>query len=69
MRKALAAKSASPHDGASDDLITPSHGAIVIPYEIAAKVPEAAGTVRPPRDADLDIARSKDFSLEKLKKR
>nr|WP_276543038.1 RraA family protein [Bradyrhizobium elkanii] len=52
----------------SDDLIhADSHGAIVIPYEVAAKLPEAAELCGRRETPILDIARSKDFSLEKLK--
>ena len=37
----------------SDDLIhADQHGAIVIPIDIAAKIPDACRTLRPPRDAD-----------------
>jgi regulator of RNase E activity RraA len=52
----------------SDDLIhADSHGAIVIPHELAEKVPEAAELCGRREAPILEIARSKDFSLEKLK--
>jgi hypothetical protein len=52
----------------SDDLIhADSHGAIVIPYDIAAKLPEAAELCGRRETPILEIARSKDFTLEKLK--
>jgi len=52
----------------SDDLIhADRHGAIVIPYEIAAKLPEAAELCARREMPILEIARAKDFSLEKLK--
>ena len=52
----------------SDDLIhADRHGAIVIPIDIAAKLPDAAELCGRREAPILDIARSKDFSLEKLK--
>lgn len=52
----------------SDDLIhADSHGAIVIPLELAAKLPEAAELCGRREMPILEIARSPDFSLEKLK--
>ena len=52
----------------SDDLIhADSHGAIVIPHDIAAKVPDACELCARRETPILEIARSKDFSLEKLK--
>jgi regulator of RNase E activity RraA len=52
----------------SDDLIhADSHGAIVIPIELAAKLPEAAELCGRREAPILAIARSPDFSLEKLK--
>ena len=52
----------------SDDLIhADRHGAVVIPLDIAAKVPEAAELCGRRETPILDIARSKDFTLEKLK--
>ena len=44
-----------------------SHGAIVIPVEIAAKVPDACELCARRETPILEIARAKDFSLEKLK--
>ncbi|MGE5159045.1 MAG: RraA family protein, partial [Gemmatimonas sp.] len=44
-----------------------SHGAIVIPKEIAAQVPAAAELCGRREQPILEIARSPDFSLEKLK--
>ena len=43
------------------------HGAIVIPYELAAKLPDACDLCARRETPILEIARSKDFSLEKLK--
>src|SRR6187402_2922605 len=52
----------------SDDLIhADQHGAIVIPLDIAAKIPEAAELCGRRETPILDIARSPDFTLEKLK--
>src|SRR6202007_1889626 len=52
----------------ADDLIhSDRHGAIGIPYDIAAKLPEAAELCGRRETPILEIARSKDFSLEKLK--
>jgi regulator of RNase E activity RraA len=52
----------------SDDLIhADQHGAIVIPLDIAAKLPEAAELCGRRETPILEIARSPDFSLEKLK--
>jgi regulator of RNase E activity RraA len=52
----------------SDDLIhADSHGAIVIPIEVAAKLPEAAELCGRREAPILEIARSPNFSLEKLK--
>ncbi|MBV8920037.1 MAG: RraA family protein, partial [Bradyrhizobium sp.] len=52
----------------SDDLIhADRHGAIVIPIEIAAKLPEACELCGRREAPILEIARSADFSLEKLK--
>jgi len=52
----------------SDDLIhADRHGAIVIPIELAAKIPDAAELCGRRETPILEIARSEDFSLEKLK--
>ena len=52
----------------SDDLIhADSHGAIVIPIDIAAKLPEAAELCGRRETPILEIARSSSFTLEKLK--
>ena len=52
----------------SDDLIhADQHGAIVIPTDIAAKIPDACELCARRETPILEIARSKDFSLEKLK--
>jgi regulator of RNase E activity RraA len=52
----------------SDDLIhADQHGAIVIPTDIAAKIPEAAELCGRRETPILEIARSPDFTLEKLK--
>jgi regulator of RNase E activity RraA len=52
----------------SDDLIhADQHGAIVIPVDIAAKIPEAAELCGRRETPILEIARSPDFTLEKLK--
>jgi regulator of RNase E activity RraA len=51
-----------------DDLIhADSHGAIVIPHDIAAKIPDAAELCGRRETPILEIARSPDFTLEKLK--
>ena len=52
----------------SDDLIhADRHGAIVIPLDVAAKLPEAAELCGRRETPILESARSPDFSLEKLK--
>ena len=52
----------------SDDLIhADSHGAIVIPVNIADKIPAACDLLARREEVILTIARSKDFSIEKLK--
>jgi regulator of RNase E activity RraA len=52
----------------SDDLIhADRHGAIVIPSEFAAKLPDAAELCGRRETPILEIARSPDFTLEKLK--
>ena len=52
----------------SDDLIhADRHGAIVIPYDLAAKLPDACELCGRRETPILEIARSRDFSLEKLK--
>jgi regulator of RNase E activity RraA len=52
----------------SGDLIHADlHGAIVIPFDIAPKLPDAADLCARRETPILEIARSKDFSLEKLK--
>jgi regulator of RNase E activity RraA len=52
----------------SDDLIhADQHGAIMIPFDIAAKIPDAAELCGRRETPILDIARSKDFSLDRLK--
>ncbi len=52
----------------SGDLIhADRHGAIVIPPDAAAKLPAAAELLARREDVILDIARSKDFTIEKLK--
>jgi regulator of RNase E activity RraA len=52
----------------SDDLIhADRHGAIVIPRDVAVKLPEAAELCGRREAPILEIARSPDFSLEKLK--
>jgi len=44
-----------------------AHGAIVIPHDIAAKIPDAAELCGRRETPILEIARSPDFTLEKLK--
>ena len=44
-----------------------SHGAIAIPVEVADKLPAAAELLARREEVILTIARSKDFSIEKLK--
>jgi regulator of RNase E activity RraA len=52
----------------SDDLIhADSHGAIVIPLDIASKLPDAAELCGRRETPILEIARSSSFTLEKLK--
>jgi regulator of RNase E activity RraA len=52
----------------SGDLIhADRHGAIVIPLDVAAKLPDAAELCGRRETPILDIARSSSFSLEKLK--
>ena len=52
----------------SGDLIhADQHGAVVIPTDIAAKLPDAAELCGRRETPILDIARSSSFSLEKLK--
>jgi regulator of RNase E activity RraA len=52
----------------SDDLIhADQHGAVVIPFDVAAKLPEAAELCGRRETPILDIARSPAFTLEKLK--
>jgi regulator of RNase E activity RraA len=52
----------------SDDLIhADCHGAVVIPLDVAAKVPDAAELCGRRETPILEIARSSSFSLEKLK--
>jgi regulator of RNase E activity RraA len=52
----------------SGDLIhADRHGAIVIPFDTAAKLPEAAELLGRREAVILEIARSKEFTIEKLK--
>jgi len=52
----------------SGDLIhADRHGAIVIPFDVAAKLPEAAELLGRREAVILEIARAKDFTIEKLK--
>jgi regulator of RNase E activity RraA len=52
----------------SDDLIhADRHGAVVIPVDLAEKLPAAAELCGRREQPILEIARSPDFSLEKLK--
>ena len=52
----------------SGDLVhADRHGAVVIPLDVAAKVPDAAELCGRRETPILEIARSKDFTLEKLK--
>ena len=52
----------------SDDLIhADRHGAIVIPIDIAAKLPDAANSAAAARRRSWRSRAAKDFSLEKLK--
>jgi regulator of RNase E activity RraA len=52
----------------SDDLIhADRHGAVVIPLDIAAKLPDAAELCGRRETPILEIARSPSFTLEKLK--
>jgi regulator of RNase E activity RraA len=52
----------------SGDLIhADCHGAIMIPFDLAAKLPDAAELCGRRETPILEIARGKDFTLEKLK--
>jgi len=52
----------------SGDLIhADRHGAVVVPHDVAAKLPEAAELCARRETPILDVARSTTFSLEKLK--
>ncbi|MEW6643357.1 MAG: RraA family protein [Pseudomonadota bacterium] len=52
----------------SDDLIhADRHGAVVIPADVAARLPEAADLCARREEVILEIARSPAFSLDKLK--
>jgi len=52
----------------SGDLVhADQHGAIVIPFDVAAKLPEAAELLGRREAVILEIARSKEFTIEKLK--
>ena len=52
----------------SGDLIhADQHGAIVIPFDTAAKLPDAAELLGRREAVILGIARSKEFTIEKLK--
>jgi regulator of RNase E activity RraA len=52
----------------SDDLVhADQHGAVVIPHDVAAKLPEAAELCARRETPILDIARSPSFTLEKLR--
>jgi regulator of RNase E activity RraA len=52
----------------SGDLVhADRHGAVVIPLDVAAKLPDAAELCGRRETPILEIARSKDFTLEKLK--
>jgi regulator of RNase E activity RraA len=52
----------------SGDLIhADRHGAIMIPFDLAAKLPDAAELCGRRETPILEIARSSSFTLEKLK--
>jgi regulator of RNase E activity RraA len=52
----------------SGDLVhADQHGAVVIPFDLAAKLPEAAELCARREEVILGVARSPSFSLEKLK--
>jgi regulator of RNase E activity RraA len=52
----------------SGDLIhADRHGAVVVPFDVAAKLPEAAELCARREEVILDVARSPSFSLEKLR--
>ncbi len=52
----------------SGDLVhADRHGAVVVPHDVAAKVPEAAALCARRETVILDIARSKDVTLARLK--
>ncbi|WP_315833790.1 RraA family protein [Bradyrhizobium prioriisuperbiae] len=52
----------------SGDLVhADRHGAVVIPFDLAAKLPEAAELCARREEVILEVARSPSFSLDKLK--
>ena len=50
-----------------DIVMGDKHGVVGIPKEIAAEIPQAARTVEEKERAIIDICRSPDFTLDKLK--
>ena len=54
------------HSG--DLLYADCHGVLSIPIEIAAEIPEAAEKIARERKSIVDLCRSPEFSLEKLRK-
>lgn len=49
-----------------DLLYADVHGAVSIPHEIAARIPEAAAQIRATEREIIDLCQSPEFSLEKL---
>ena len=57
-----------PHPVRSGDLVhADRHGAVVIPVDVAAKLPEAAELMARREAVILDIARGSGFTIDKLK--
>jgi regulator of RNase E activity RraA len=44
------------------------HGVLSIPLEIAAEIPDAADRIARERKSIVDLCRSREFSLDKLRK-
>ena len=51
-----------------DLLYADCHGLLSIPIEIAAEIPQAAGRIERERKSIIDLCRSPEFSLDKLRK-
>jgi regulator of RNase E activity RraA len=53
---------------AGDLLYGDCHGVLSIPIEIAAEIPQVADKIARERKSIIDLCRSRDFSLDKLRK-